>query len=285
MSCVQSMMSNYASEESPPHKKRRNEEASPLWSSLPDAVALSIMARLTRLDHAALSLVSKRHRSLVASPELCRTRSLISCTEATLYVCLNIMPDPNPSWFVLTHTRRLRPIPSNPYQPLKSSSFVVVDWGIYVNGGIINGNPTPDVWFLDCYSHMWRQVPSMKMARASASANVIEGNIYVFGGCRDEASSAEVFDPKAQTWLNFISPMMPINIQQSVVVEGKKIYVVDEEEQSFCSSSSECHPGQAEKEIVSPETEMIGVQLGICCFVVELEGEYSGVSQMSWIGR
>ncbi|KAL0800788.1 hypothetical protein Bca101_055963 [Brassica carinata] len=135
MSCVQSMMSNYASEESPPHKKRRNEEASRLWSSLPDAVALSIVARLTRLDHAALSLVSKRHRSLVASPELCSTRSLIGCTEATLYVCLNIMPDTNPSWFILT-------------------------------------------------------LPSMKMARASASANVIDGKIYVFGGCGDEANCA-----------------------------------------------------------------------------------------------
>lgn len=233
-------MSNYASEESPPHKKRRNEKAYPSWSSLPDAVALSIVARLRRLDHAALSLVSKRHRSLVASPELCRTRSLIGCTEASLYVCLNIMPDPNPSWFVLTRARQLRPIPSNPNQPLKSSSFVVVDWGIYVIGGIINGNPTPDVWFLDCYSHTWCPVPSMKMARASASANVIDGKIYVFGGCIDEANCAEVFDPKTQTWRNFISPMMPKSIHQSVVVQGKKIYAVDEEDQSFCSLPSEC---------------------------------------------
>lgn len=206
---------------------------------MPDAVALSIVARLTRLDQAALSLVSKRHRSLVASPELCRTRSLIGCTEASLYVCLNIMPDPNPSWFVLTRNRQLRQIPSNPYQPLRpSSSFVVVDWGIYVIGGIVNGNPTRDVWFLDCYSRTWHPVPSMKMARASASANVIDGKIYVFGGCRDEASSsAEVFDPKTQTWLNFISP---ISIQQSVVVQGKKIYAVDDEDQSFCSLPSEC---------------------------------------------
>ncbi|CAN7129348.1 unnamed protein product [Brassica rapa subsp. narinosa] len=240
MSCVESRMSNYGSEESRPQKKRRNEKASPRWWwSLPDAVALSIVARLTRLDHAALSLVSKRHRSLVASPELCRARSLIGCTEASLYVCLNIMPDPNPSWFVLTRNRQLRQIPSNPYQPLRSSSssFLVVDWGIYVIGGIVNGNPTPDVWFLDCYSHTWHPVPSMKMARASASANVIDGKIYVFGGCRDEASSAEVFDPKTQTWRNFISP---IGIQQSVVVQGKKIYAVDEEDQSFCSLPSEC---------------------------------------------
>ncbi|KAH0919404.1 hypothetical protein HID58_027064 [Brassica napus] len=163
MSCVESRMSNYGSEESPPQKKRRNEKASPRWWwSLPDAVALSIVARLTRLDHAALSLVSKRHRSLVASPELCRARSLIGCTEASLYVCLNIMPDPNPSWFVLTRNRQLRQIPSNPYQPLRSSSssFLVVDWGIYVIGGIVNGNPTRDVWFLDCYSHTWHPVPN-----------------------------------------------------------------------------------------------------------------------------
>ncbi|WZZ06705.1 hypothetical protein YC2023_092626 [Brassica napus] len=241
-------ISTDASEVSPQHKKKskntNEEEASPLWSSLPDAVALSCLARLTKSDHVAVSLVSKRHRSLVAAPELCISRWLIGCTEASQYVCLHIFPNPNPSWFVLTETRRLRPIPSNPYQAPESSSFVVVDWGIYVLGGIINHCPTSEVWFLDCFSHTWSRVPSMNMPRASASASLVDGKIYVFGGCGGDDSNssnwAEVFDPKTQTWRTFVTPNMSHSIDQSAVIQGKKVYAVDEEDQSFYFLPSEC---------------------------------------------
>ncbi|XP_010474571.1 PREDICTED: putative F-box/kelch-repeat protein At4g39600 [Camelina sativa] len=119
----------------PPQSKRRKMTTS--WSSLPDAVAVSCMAPVSRLDHANLSLVSKRHRSLVLSHELCSARALIGCIEASFYVCLRISPDPNPRWFILlTRTRQLRPIPSNPNQAPESSSFVVVDWGLYMISGL-----------------------------------------------------------------------------------------------------------------------------------------------------
>ncbi|KAL1188874.1 F-box/kelch-repeat protein SKIP6 [Cardamine amara subsp. amara] len=236
-------MSSYAPEVPPQNKRmKKTKETFLLWSCLPDAVALSCVARVSRLDYTALSLVSKSHRSLVASPELCRTRSLIGCTEASFFVCLSILPDPTPRWFFLTRNRQLRPIPSNPYQAPESSSFVVVDWGIYVIGGIINGNPTSDVLFLDCYSKTWRRGPSMKMARASASASLVDGKIYVFGGCKEEADSsnwAEVFNVKTQTWCKFITPKMAHNIQQSVSIEEKKIYAVDEDDQSFYLLPSE----------------------------------------------
>ncbi|KFK30301.1 hypothetical protein AALP_AA7G244000 [Arabis alpina] len=193
-------MSNYASEVPPENKKRKvTNESSPSWSSLPDAVALSCVAHVPRSDYATISLVSKSHRSLVASPELCRARTLIGCTEQSFYVCLRSGRDPTPRWFILTGNRSLKPITSNPYQPPESSSFVVVDWGIYVIGGLINGKPTSDVLFLDCYSNTWRRVPSMKMPRASASASFVDRKIYVFGGCGEDADSsnwAEVFDPK-----------------------------------------------------------------------------------------
>jgi len=82
----------------------------------------------------------------------------------------------------------------------------------------------------------------MKMARASASASLIDGKIYVFGGCPEDADSsnwAEVFDPVYQTWGIFNTPKMAHSINQSVVIEEKKVYAVDEEDQSFSFLPSE----------------------------------------------
>ncbi|XP_023633711.1 F-box/kelch-repeat protein At4g39550-like [Capsella rubella] len=153
--------------EEPPHKMRKKEEASSsLW--LPDDVVISCMARVSRLDHAALSLVSKSYRSLVASPEIYMTRSLMGLTETYVY-------------------------------PLEASAVVVLDGGIYVIGGIIKENKrTSDVWLLDCRTHTWRHVHSMGVPRAYALAGVVEGKIYVIGGCDvyNPNTWGEVFDPK-----------------------------------------------------------------------------------------
>ncbi|XP_010445231.1 PREDICTED: putative F-box/kelch-repeat protein At3g24610 [Camelina sativa] len=91
----------------------------------------------------------------------------------------------------------------------------------------------------------------MNMARASASVSVVDGKIYVFGGSEHHSKHdtwAEVFDRKTQTWspLLFLSQIWDIetpqnkNIHQSVVIEGKKIFAVDEEDQSFYILPSEC---------------------------------------------
>ncbi|XP_010451312.1 PREDICTED: F-box/kelch-repeat protein SKIP6-like [Camelina sativa] len=206
------MLNSYAPEVPPEGKrvKKKTEETSPSLSGLsllPEEIALRCLARVSsRFDNASLFLASKSHRSLFKSSELVNLRWEMSCTELSLYVCIRVFPNPTPRWFILTPKRRLNPIPPNPYQPPDSSSFVVVNGGFYVIGGLRNGIPTSDVPFLDCYSHTWHRITSMNTPRASALAHVVKGGkIYVFGGSKHylhyhERAGAEVFDPKTQTW-------------------------------------------------------------------------------------
>ncbi|KAG7578570.1 hypothetical protein ISN45_Aa03g027520 [Arabidopsis thaliana x Arabidopsis arenosa] len=92
------------------HSKRRKKEASPSSSSgflhsLLEAVAISCLARVSRLDHAALSLVSKTCLLMVLSSELYQTRSLTAYAEKFLYVCFCMPTDETPRWFILRPTK------------------------------------------------------------------------------------------------------------------------------------------------------------------------------------
>ncbi|EOA17796.1 hypothetical protein CARUB_v10006190mg [Capsella rubella] len=200
------------------------EEKSPI-SSLPDSMAVSYLARVSRSDHLALSLVSKKHRSLVNSSELYKTRSLMGLTEACLYICLSIKPDTTPRGFILRRAAQRRlipiPIPLNPSQPPVFSSFVVLDWGIYVIGGFTKDTRTSDVWLLDCRTNTWRHAPSMGVARLLPAAGVVGGKIYVFGGCDDLDCSnwAEVFDPVTQSW-DTLLPLPDRNESDNLIGEA-----------------------------------------------------------------
>ncbi|CAL9232526.1 unnamed protein product, partial [Arabidopsis halleri] len=65
---------------------------------LPDDLLLNCLARVSRLYYPILSLVSKRFRSLVASPELYEIRKLLGRTENCLYVCLSSTSRSDPHW-------------------------------------------------------------------------------------------------------------------------------------------------------------------------------------------
>ena len=86
--------------------------------------------------------------------------------------------------------------------------------------------------------------------------------VYVFGGCGDEADSlnwAEVFDTKTQTWevLFVFTPKMPLNIEHSVVIDKELIYAVDDEGQDFSYSPSKCLFWTSGRQILSRDTEVI----------------------------
>ncbi|CAH8334125.1 unnamed protein product [Eruca vesicaria subsp. sativa] len=193
--------------------------------SLPYDMVLNCLARVSRSDLGSLSLVSKSIRSMVASPEMYETRSRMGFREESIYVCLDTPCGRNPAaWFILRRVKgkmnRLIPIPSFPTPT--GATFVSTGWGIYVIGGMIEAVTTSRVWFLDCRTHTWSELPSMRVARYEANAGVLDGKIYVTGGCLNE--DPEVFDPKTQTWSRVVIPEMVMNEEVSKVA-GPDSYV------------------------------------------------------------
>ncbi|KAL0683370.1 hypothetical protein Bca4012_050218 [Brassica carinata] len=151
-------------------------------TSLPDDVVTNCLVHVSRLDLAALAMTSKAHRSLATSSSLWDLRWRMKRIEPSYYVCLHIFPDPVPRWFILPPVKRqLKPLLWL-WCTESGSSFMVVDRGIFIIGGLVNGKPTSNVTMFDCFEHAWYKIPPMKMARAFASANVIDGKLYVLEG-------------------------------------------------------------------------------------------------------
>ncbi|ESQ30368.1 hypothetical protein EUTSA_v10012107mg [Eutrema salsugineum] len=177
------------------------------FQMLPDDVVLNCLSRIPRLHYPSLSLVSKKFRSIIASRELYETRSFLGRTESCLYVSLRFGLGSNPLiWFTLcqkpnSSSKILVPIssPNSPFE--RMSGVVAVDSSIYSIGGVTN--PSSRVMVMDSYSLTYRDdAPSMRVARVLPSVCVLDGKIYVTGGCKnaDSTNWIEVFDTKTQSW-------------------------------------------------------------------------------------
>lgn len=199
--------------------------------SLPDDLLINCLARVSRLYYHFLSRVSKRFRSIIASPELYATRSRLNRTEKCIYLYLRFPFDPKTYWLTLSGLPSrnvangssgyyMEQIPCPNYlRPAQSSTLVSVGSDIYKIGGanhlheckIWKRNYCVSVSVLDCRTHTWRQAPSMGMARnANATATLFDGKIYVAGGCDEEYVSKpnwiEAFDLETQTWVPVTNP-------------------------------------------------------------------------------
>ncbi|CAN6984150.1 unnamed protein product [Brassica rapa subsp. trilocularis] len=233
-----------ANGDQPPRKKmtKQSPEIS-IWS-LPYDLILNIIARVSRMYYPTLSLVSKKLGSVVSSPELYQTRSRLNRTESCLYLCLRYYRDhpldPNPHWFALcmkpnrTLTDRLFiPVTSPDVRHERSTGLTSKDVSIVAAGSNIYkmGGYTPsssEVLVLDCRFNTWHSAPVMREKRSSPAASLVEGKIYVAGGCEDVNSEnwVEVFDPKTQTWGSVTNPGAEIRPSsgaelESFGIEGK----------------------------------------------------------------
>ncbi|AEE85101.1 putative protein [Arabidopsis thaliana] len=222
-------------------KKKKKKVSSTTNPSLPDDLVLVIIARVSILYYPILSLVSKSFRSLLASPELYKVRSLLGRRESRLYVCINMYSYKNgPSWFTLCRKPDRTTTSSNkeedrssgyvlaripiPHSPLTQRySLAAVGSNIY-NIGVTRYHhlTSSSVWVLDCRSHTWRQAPSLPVELFRVSVSVLDQKIYVAGLHQEDGSdslknSVTVLDTETQ-----VSDRVAIPCSVS---QGKEIFI------------------------------------------------------------
>ncbi|CAA7052190.1 unnamed protein product [Microthlaspi erraticum] len=177
-----------------------------LIKSLPDEILVDIIARSPICYHTAISVVSRRFRSLVASPELYQVRrSLFDFNEPCLYFVLENIENSENRVYILRRKpdggRRLVLIPSLPALP-REASFVAVDSKIHVFGGFNHHGKTSSALSIDCRPrcHTVQPLPSMPVPVASSVAGIIDEKIYVFGDTNYNSQVMVVFNTETQTW-------------------------------------------------------------------------------------
>ncbi|XP_020874991.1 F-box/kelch-repeat protein At5g48990 [Arabidopsis lyrata subsp. lyrata] len=216
----------------PPWKKKKPSKDPTPNPSIPYDLIVSILARVSRSYYPKLSLVSKSFRSILASPELYQTRTLLGKTETFLYVCLRFPDEANPRWFTLyqkpnqTLTKKkkkkkkeessvklLAPTPVLNSPPLEWSSLIAVGSNLYAITAAIDDSPCSNVWYLDCRTHTWLEAPRMRLAHTNSKFDGtiypprrrifklenMEGKIYV-NVCVESTKEVVLVTPKIMTW-------------------------------------------------------------------------------------
>ncbi|CAH8329369.1 unnamed protein product [Eruca vesicaria subsp. sativa] len=236
----------------------------PSFSSLPDEIIVSCLARVSKSQYGSLSLVSMSFHSLLSSPEIYAARSQIGAEEPRLYLCCDILSTATTRshrWynlrtlddeiikkgrnaFISVNGAEIKMKTELRLVPVKNSSFHLCDRSeeaklvfgsdIYQIGGINRNNKrSRSVCVLDCRSHTQRRGPKMKVARQRAKACVLDGRIYVMGGCSEKECWGEVFDVKSQTWKKELLLPSPsgdfkFDCKFEVLALGGRIYVITE---------------------------------------------------------
>ncbi|KAL5982037.1 hypothetical protein ACLOJK_016105 [Asimina triloba] len=206
----------------------------PLIPNLPDDISVQCIARVPRTFHPTLFSVSRAFRSLRRSTFFYAVRSNLNVSQHFLYI--TVRHSSSFHYFQLDPSspkRRLSPLPPPPI-PAVGSASAVLGHRIFLLGGSVNEIPTAHVWIFDVRFRRWEPGPRMRIAREFSAAGVVDGRIYVLGGCPVNSwarttSWAEAFDPGAGSWAAVPSP---VDVQEkwmhgSAVVDGKVYAMAD----------------------------------------------------------
>ncbi|KAG7588574.1 F-box-like domain superfamily [Arabidopsis suecica] len=244
MSSTASVSASAATDGQPPWKKKQKEAKEQTSNpSLPNDLVVTCLARVSRLYYPNLSLVSKNFRSIIASPELYQTRTLLGLTENFLYVCLLFPHETNPRWFILkpnqtltNHTtkkskkkkkkkdsrsgNRLASITILNSPTVEWSGLIAVGSNLYAISKDIEEAPYSNIWFLDCRTHTWLEVPRMRLSDPDGE---FERKMYLPGSSEnpDSLNCVEVYNTKTQTW----KPVPPETLRYEFGNIQGKIYI------------------------------------------------------------
>ncbi|XP_018443393.2 F-box/kelch-repeat protein At4g39753-like [Raphanus sativus] len=237
-----------------PPRKKLKPNTPPSFLSLPDEIILHCLARISSSYYPKLSLVSKTFRSLIISTELSYARFHHKTGEPHFSICLQLPDCPRPSWFTLwvqpdqiekkkkknkkkKKKVRLVQVPSSSYAPREPGFIRSVGSDCYA---FRQTYPPSQVMLVgNSEKFLWDNAPRMTVARVNPSACVLDGKIYVLGGCDKEAAAAkgswgEVFDTKTRTWEPLPDPgdqlRFSLVIRKTEIIGGK-LYVTSNEKE------------------------------------------------------
>ncbi|ESQ33330.1 hypothetical protein EUTSA_v10009897mg [Eutrema salsugineum] len=176
-------------------------------TDLPDDIIESILAKTRRSNYPTLQVVSRILDVFISSPRLYETRLTRGLDESVLYALIGFPPHDPPSWYILHRVNKISrlcrigcSLPPIPF----GSAVVTIGPEIYVIGGSYGQYiHTSGVIVIDCRSHKHRWLQNMRRVRYCAAAGVIDGKIYVIGGCEKRYQDwdwIEVFDLETQVW-------------------------------------------------------------------------------------
>ncbi|KAF8048802.1 hypothetical protein N665_2400s0003 [Sinapis alba] len=215
--------------------KKQLSEPQSLIMSLPQDVILDIIARVSRFDYPALSLVCKHFRSIVTSPEIFTRRSLLGCTEHCLYVVLVNEREPvlwSKRLYILCLKANgirslvlIRSLPDMPtYVSYTAMGYVAMGSRIYVFGRSDKHHMI--TLCIDCGTHTVKPLPNVHVLMSPRMADIIKGRIYVIGYDNDWKKVMVVFNTETEMWEpGTISVDKEINIcTNGCVVMADKMY-------------------------------------------------------------
>ncbi|KAF8117136.1 hypothetical protein N665_0012s0140 [Sinapis alba] len=231
-------------------------EAHPSFLSLPHDIVVNCLARISRSYYPKLSLVSKAFRSLISSDDLYAQRLNLKTTEALLHVCLQLPGHSLPSWFILPDQVLTNDMEENYYKSTGNTLLV----GMHSSYILRRHVPKIHIGWVGSRFYKVTQYntvptgvnPSMKVARTNPVAGILDGKIYVMGGCsaNESTSWAEVFDTKTKVWEPLPDPgaELRFSIVKTLKVAKGKVYVESSEKNDcFFYDPKEGRWGVAEK--------------------------------------
>ncbi|HET7306994.1 MAG TPA: protease pro-enzyme activation domain-containing protein [Gammaproteobacteria bacterium] len=127
---------------------------------------------------------------------------------------------PNPVWTPIADAPVAR---MSPVSAFVNGKFYVFDgWD-----GAVGGNPTAEVDIYDPATDTWSQgTPNPVPAASSSAAAVLNGLVYIVGGCNDGScskilSAVQVYNPVANSWSSAANYPVPVDDEACGGIDGK----------------------------------------------------------------